>query len=43
MPNDLTVAVSDKAVLNVRVGAIIMKQGEFLMVGTAAVGAFPCA
>lgn len=33
MENDLTVAVSDNAVLNVRVGAIIMKQGEFLMVG----------
>ena len=33
MLNDLTVAVSDKAVLNVRVGAIIMKQGKFLMVG----------
>lgn len=33
MYDDLTVEVSDKGVLNIRVGAIIMKNGEFLMVG----------
>ncbi len=32
MHDDLTVAISDKAVLNIRVGAIIMKNNKFLMV-----------
>lgn len=33
MHDDLTVAISDKLVLNIRVGAIIMKDHQFLMVG----------